>query len=660
MRNTRKTIAIILAGILAIMMFGISPTVFADTIAEQIAAGTTTIVLDADMTEDLDVPAGKTLTLDLNGKTLTSYVTVEGTLTIKDSGNGGKLVHNVNGGNAIEVNGGKLTVEGGTISNNGGYGIYGLNGAEITVTGGTITSLDSPIASNNMTGFITTTISGGTLNATQGPAVYMPTPKALTITGGTLNGGISVRMGKITISGGTINATKGEIDSYKNYYNYSGNAWFSDALYVWNGTYTTKDEGMTNDLDLTITGGTFNCANGEGTALAILDMGRVDQKSTVKISGTPTFTTDSDRCPIEVLSLEDMGVASPSAGYGTYAGKVDVKVSGGEYSSYFDYRLLEEGYDEYDLGNKTVVAPCSELEGPEQVMIKVGETSDLEIVLSDESVRDLLRINQIPAEVLKGDENLADYADSIKDEVIEINGDEVTALEPGITACTVGLGGRGYFVVIIVYEVKADDTANELDKAACEIVGKAIEEAIASEEAVTTVLGLTEEETQLVGEALTSGKTVTTEVVAEALEEADKEDVKLIEDKVEKGTKVAGYYDVSVILKVDGEELVRIKNLGEKIKVQLELPKDLPEVQKGFERTFSVLRVHDGKVEVVAEGLKAVDGKLPVETDKFSTYAIAYKDASTSNPETGDAIMIAVATLIIATLGIVVTKKIKK
>lgn len=117
----------------------------------------------------------------------------------------------------------------------------------------------------------------------------------------------------------------------KKYYNYSGNAWFPDALYVFGGTYTSPSE---NDLNLQITGGTFNCSNGQGSAVAIYDLGKVEQNMSVTISGNAGLSTNAaGRKAYQVLNLQDIGVTSPDTGFGKYLGKVSSALSGGYYST---------------------------------------------------------------------------------------------------------------------------------------------------------------------------------------------------------------------------------------------------------------------------------------------------------------------------------------
>lgn len=305
-----------------------------------------TIKLSGSITDDnttLTIPADKTLTLDLASYTLTiKQIKVAGNLTIRASQSGGKFVstNSTDNGSAIEVTGtGKVILESGTIASANGkklYGIYANEGGTAIVKDGTISTYYAPLGGNNTTGDMNFEINGGTLTAQYGPAIYMPGQVLLTITGGTLNGGISLRMGQVNISGGTINAVddKSHIDSPNEFYNYSGNAWLPDALYVFNGTYTSENTTHGNSLNLNITGGTFNCTNDQGSAVAIYDLGKVQQKSKVSISGTANLSCEAtNRDAYQVLSLSDIGVSSPATGYGKYTGNVVSAISGGEFSS---------------------------------------------------------------------------------------------------------------------------------------------------------------------------------------------------------------------------------------------------------------------------------------------------------------------------------------
>ncbi len=309
-----------------------------------------TVTLVDNVAEDINVEESKVITLDLAGKTLTSPSDsmVYGELTIEDSSNStGTFVSD----KSVRVDGGILTLESGTINIKNDYGIYCLNDGTAIVNGGKIESLYASLNGNNTTGDMNFTVNGGELTAQYGPAIYMPGQGVLTITDGVLNGGISLRMGQVNISGGTIYATNGSIDSPSEFYNYSGNAWLPDALYVFNGTYGSENDKKGNSLNINITGGEFICENGQGSAVAIYDLGKVAQNSEVKISDDATLVTNaSDRDAYQVLSLSDIGVGTPELGYGHTAGEVGSSISGGTFSTAVDKEYLDSSIN-YELSS---------------------------------------------------------------------------------------------------------------------------------------------------------------------------------------------------------------------------------------------------------------------------------------------------------------------
>lgn len=287
------------------------------------------ILLNENVNEGL-ITIDKKIVLDLNGKTLNITasnaisIIVNDELTIKDSAGTGKIetTSSLVSDNAL------ITVESGNINVTDDYAIYCRNGGKAVINGGVITSSLAVLTGNNATGSMEFTVNGGTLTAKYGPAVYMPGPVSLTVTGGTLNGGISLRMGIVNISGGTINAVTQDIDLPKDYYSYSGNAWLPDAIYVFGGTYLTNVSGANNNLELNITGGTINCANGVGSAVAIYNLGKVAQKMNVAISSSANLITNGQmRKAFDVLSLSDIGVTNPKPGFGLIPGDITLNVA---------------------------------------------------------------------------------------------------------------------------------------------------------------------------------------------------------------------------------------------------------------------------------------------------------------------------------------------
>lgn len=183
---------------------------------DYLASGATvTVKLAADTTKDVTIPAGATVTLDLNGKTLTNVsghtITNNGNLTVTGNGTVDNVTHgkgalyNKSGATAI-LNGGTFTrsQEAGT------YEPYGDNGnswytiqndGTMTINAGTTVTTRLNDSGKAVGGFSSLIRNGG--NAGTAPT--------LLINGGHFNGGINTvkndEGGTLTIKGGDFSNT---------------------------------------------------------------------------------------------------------------------------------------------------------------------------------------------------------------------------------------------------------------------------------------------------------------------------------------------------------------------------------------------------------------------------------------------------------------------
>lgn len=520
-----------------------------ETIKNKIEKITTgEIVLDEDYTENVTIPEGKNITIDLNGNTLTGEINVLGTLTVKSSKEGGQIVRtdgedknaaiyvgDFNEETKIE---GKFTLESGSVISEKGFGIACFSGSTATINGGEVKAVYSGLSGNNTLGSMNFIINGGVITAQYGPAIYMPGPVSLKMTNGTLNGGISLRMGKVNISGGIINAATADFDSFGDYYYKSLNAWLEDALYVWGGTYTSKDEGTTNILDLNITGGTFNASNKLGSAVAIYDIGKVSQEIKVNISGNAKLLTNSlNRNAYDVLTLSDAGVTNIKAGYNNpeFVGKIKTSITGGTFSTSVLPYLTNE-YVETKINNQFVVekqkvnvdAPVVDGTNVKEVTMGVKKTLELEEVLK--------------SSLTKSQIDFEGFNPTVKITIVKQDGEQVQ-------------------------------------------------------------------------------------------EETLKNIKKFIEEK-NNNIKTSDYFDITLnVLEPRTQEIMGILNeLTGKVQFEIAIPDSLKQISKEYSRTFYIIREHEGEVEILPTTLK--DGKLLFETDKFSTYVLAYEDIK--NPKTFD------------------------
>ena len=206
------------------------------------------------------------------------------------------------------------------------------------------------------------------------------------------------------------------------------------------------------------------------------------------------------------------------------------------------------------------------------------------------------------------------------------------------------------------YNVVAASTSSE-DKKAAELTNSLIEKLVDGKK----VSGISDELKTKILKAVDEGKDIKVDLVKKTInEDSVKDDASLIKKELSKNTIVAAFLDIDIEVSIDGEVQGNITLLDEKIELSVSVPENLDKVKDGYSRNYSIVRLHDGKVEVLST--KEKDGKLYFETDKFSTYAVTYEDIK--NPKTLDNIVKYVILIIIACGGMLGTslyfkKKIK-
>lgn len=88
------------------------------------------------------------------------------------------------------------------------------------------------------------------------------------------------------------------------------------------------------------------------------------------------------------------------------------------------------------------------------------------------------------------------------------------------------------------------------------------------------------------------------------------------------------YLDINLFKKVGSNDATKVTETNGKVKASIVIPESL--WKSG--RTFEIIRVHDGVATAIAGTYDENTHVFTFETDKFSTYALAYKDpASSSN-----------------------------
>lgn len=86
------------------------------------------------------------------------------------------------------------------------------------------------------------------------------------------------------------------------------------------------------------------------------------------------------------------------------------------------------------------------------------------------------------------------------------------------------------------------------------------------------------------------------------------------------------YFDVDLFKQIAGEAKQRLHEPGINIKVTILIPSDLLNHDKTIVREYKIIRLHDNDVSVLSGEFDEASKEFTFETDKFSTYAIAYSD----------------------------------
>lgn len=300
-----------------------------------------TIVLLADTAEDVEIPEGKTLTLDLGGGyTLTNQsghtIYNKGTLTIIGTG----TVDNVTHQRAAVYNeaGATATLEDATftrsLENGKNANDSGGNSYYVIVNHGTMTIEDVTVTQD---GAFSSMVENGWYNGNDNKG---KAPSVMTIVNGTFSGGLNTikndDYGELTVLGGTFeNVTQAAILNW-NKTTIEDGIFNSDKMVILNGKIDDKmDVG-----ELTINGGTFTA----GDASSVIEY--MDNSYTI---GSVTITKGEFNTKKD--GRDAIICANP-----TIDEQIEtISISGGKFSSEVPEEYLAEGLEQKTDENGKII-----------------------------------------------------------------------------------------------------------------------------------------------------------------------------------------------------------------------------------------------------------------------------------------------------------------
>ena len=129
-----------------------------------------------------------------------------------------------------------------------------------------------------------------------------------------------------------------------------------------------------------------------------------------------------------------------------------------------------------------------------------------------------------------------------------------------------------------------------------------------------------------------------------------KEEIALIQSVL--GNNAIGQYlNLNLTLKISGRADRQITDLSAPMYIAITIPQNLVNHDSSIERTYRIVRIHDGVATLIDGTYDAATNQFTFATDGFSTYALVYEDVNTTLtgrlPKTGDNSLWMVWTLIL-------------
>ena len=121
------------------------------------------------------------------------------------------------------------------------------------------------------------------------------------------------------------------------------------------------------------------------------------------------------------------------------------------------------------------------------------------------------------------------------------------------------------------------------------------------------------------------------ELFEEAKTAADvSEEELLLNEFKEFGATAIRWFDITVWKKIGNDAAQQMHEIETAIKITIEVPDEYQNAEEGYTRTFYLERAHEGTASMMAE---TTDLQISFSSDKFSTYAMAFKDIENKREE---------------------------
>ncbi|MBU5486888.1 hypothetical protein KQI77_01755 [Clostridium sp. MSJ-8] len=114
--------------------------------------------------------------------------------------------------------------------------------------------------------------------------------------------------------------------------------------------------------------------------------------------------------------------------------------------------------------------------------------------------------------------------------------------------------------------------------------------------------------------------------VVDIKDKVSKTDKTLINKNIDSSMQIGTYLDLSLFKQVGADEPKKITNTNGSVTISFKVPENLINNSSSINRTYKIVRVHEGVVSILDATFDPETGNIIFETDAFSTYALVYTD----------------------------------
>lgn len=132
--------------------------------------------------------------------------------------------------------------------------------------------------------------------------------------------------------------------------------------------------------------------------------------------------------------------------------------------------------------------------------------------------------------------------------------------------------------------------------------------------------------------ALSLGTTAQVTLTAETQDALESEEENAVNEILPGDSEVGMYLDLNLYKKVDKEgEKTQITETQTAINLSVDIPEDLINSDNNASRDYQIIRVHEGEAEILDCQYDKDNERVTFNTDKFSTYVLAYSDETSGH-----------------------------